>query len=263
MLTSAPAVHVQNELKLLNKIKAKLLPEGYDNVQILQDYSSTVANAFKNLRRISPLNAELVMQEDVFMKWETQRRSALMVLYGRTAVTRTDLSWLSPMIFYLVDRYRGSKQTVACHCCHDPVFMDRVTPAYAVISNIIYQLLEAHPSLLRDQTRYQRIYERISEPEWRATPPKTPFSLLGELLNEFTSAYILLDRIDRINGELYRFMEPLAQLIKNHKCKVKILVLACSTGYEIPEGKLGTDLMVNLEHELGQEGFFSLALNQK
>ena len=254
---------MQNERKLLGRLKVRLLPEGHDNHRALEEYSSVLQNTFRNLQRISSLNPEQLTQEDEFRNWEILNRSSLMVLYGKTAVTRTDLSWLSPMIPYLIDHYRSMEQMVAFHLCQDQTFMEPDTPAHAVMSNIIYQLIAAKPTILRNQSRYQEIYESVSDPGWRVSRPKMAFALLAELLSEYTGMFILLDRIDRIKGDLDQFMDSLAKLVKESKCKVKILVVASSTGYELPEGKLGPDVLEGLQYQLGPDRFSSILLNQR
>ena len=254
---------MQKEGEILGVLKAKLLQDDYDSDKVLEVYSSMINDAFKNLPRVSPLRMDQLMQEESFRHWESQRRSCMMLLHGRTATNRTDFSWLSPAVLHLIKWFRGKIQMVAFHCCQDELFMDQDIPAHVVISSIIYQLLEANVSLLRNQSRYQAFSKKISDPAWCATAPTLPFAVLGELLSENSNACILLDRIDRIKGDPDRFMESLVRLVKDSRCSIKILLVASSNGYEIPEGKMRPDLLESIEYELGGQRFVSLLLNQK
>ncbi|MCJ1437026.1 hypothetical protein MMC27_006411 [Xylographa pallens] len=257
------AVHIQHERRLLAILKAKLLPNDYDLGRVINEYRIMVNNAFRTLPRISPFNVDRLLQEDTFKHWETNGRSCMMLLSGKTAATRTDFSWLTPATMYLADQCREKSQLTAIHYCHDEAFMEEDVPAQNVLSSIIYQLLETRMTILRDQSRYQALSDRISDAAWRAPDLKAPFAVLHELLNDKRKVYILLDRVDRIKGRPERWLQPFVKLMKESNCRLKIFLVASSNGFEVPEGKVDSDLLETLRYELGEEQFMTLVLDQK
>ena len=185
-----------------------------------------------------------------------------MLVHGKTAVTKTGYSWLSPAILQLITQLRSQKQRVIFGLCQVESFMEKDVPAYAVLSSLISQLLEENTSILRDDTRYQKLTRSFSDPAWRAHQPKMPFTVLQELLNLSPDTYILLDRVDRIRGEAHAFMNSLVSLIRNCKSKVRIFVVASSNGYDRVGGKYSEELQESIEDELGSDRFWSLEMNQ-
>lgn len=263
MLMDALASHVQTERRLLNALKEQLLLGGHDPNDILDRYSSDVRGSFKNPGRLTTLNMDRLAEEKSFNHWDKCSNSCMFLLHGRTAVTTRDYSWLSPAVFHLIQVYRDQNRSVIFHCCHDQLFMEQDTPSHIVVSSLVYQLLEARPSVVRDQPRYQDLSRKFSDPTWHANQPRIPFAVLGELLDSFPEVYILLDRIDRIKGDADRFLDPLAKLVKESRCRLKVFLVASSNGQTDPQGKMKLDLLESVEEELGPSRFSSLLMNQK
>ena len=218
--------------------------------------------AFRNLQRLRTFNYDQLSQEKSYRLWESSRVSCMMLVHGRTAATRTGYSWLSPAILQLITQLRAQEQRVIFGLCQVEPFMEKDVPAYAVLSSLISQLLEANASILRDDIQYQELSRIFSDPAWRTHQPKIPFAILQELLLFFPDIYILLDRVDRIRGEAYGFMNSLVSLIKDCKSRVKILLIASTNGYDRVGGKYSEELQESVEDDLGSERFWSLEMNQ-
>ena len=186
----------------------------------------------------------------------------MMLVHGRTAATKTGYSWLSPATLQLITQLRAQKQRVIFGLCQVEPFMEKDVPAYAVLSSLISQLLEANTSILRDDTRYQKLSLTFSDSTWRTHQPELPFAVLQELLDLSPDMYILLDRVDRIRGEAYCFMNSLVSLTKDCKSRIKILLTASSNGYDRVGGKYSEELQESVEDDLGSERFWSLEMNQ-
>ena len=92
--------------------------------------------------------------------------------------------------------------------------MESDTRAHTVLSDLVYQLLDAKTSILRDQPRSEALMRKFSDAAWCADIPEAAFDVLIELLKPFPEAYIFLDRVDRIKGDPDRFIDPLVDLIK-------------------------------------------------
>lgn len=243
-------------------LKDLLLQDGPEPGTTLDRYSLEVRQCFKNPGRLTLLNVDQLMQEPAFRQWEDSHKSSMILLQGRTAITSRDYSYLSPAIFHLVDQHQVQGHQVIFHCCHDRVFMDKDTPVHVVLSSLVFQLLNAKSSILRDQLRFEDLKRRFKDPAWRLASPKPGFVVLGKLLGLFTEIYIFLDRVDRIKGSPDRLLDPLANLVKTSRCKVKVFLTA-STNHQDPEGKLTPDLLKDVQEELGSQRFSCLTFNQK
>lgn len=114
--------------------------------------------------------------------------------------------------------------------------MENDTPVHVVLSSLVYQMLEAKPSFLRNQPRFEDLKRQFDDPTWRSSSPKAAFAVLDELLEPYKQVYILLDRIDRIKGQPDRLMDPLVNLVKTSKCRVKVFLTASSNNQDHPEG---------------------------
>ena len=263
VLTSALVSQRHEERKLLAVLRPYLLPDTYDPNDVLNRYSSEVRQSFRNPGRLTLMNVDQFMQEAVFKQWENSRKSCMILLQGRTAITSPDYSWLSPVTFRLIDMYRAQSCLVIFHCCHDRVFMEQDTPVYPVLSSLVYQVLDARSAILRDQQRFKELRGKFSDRSWRANSAKAAFTVFSELLESFPKVYILLDRVDRIKGDPDSFMDPLVNLVKWSKSLIKVLIMASSNHQSHPEGKLSPDLLESIDEQLGAERFSMLTLNQK
>lgn len=185
-----------------------------------------------------------------------------MLLYGRTAVTKTGYSWLSPSIFQLISQRSEQKRLVIFHLCQDQPDMEKKVPVDSVLSNLISQLLDAKVSILRDEVRYQELRRRVTDPAWRAAQPTMPFAVLRELLDMFPEVDILLDRVDRIKGDGHGFMNSLVTLIRKCKSRIKIFLVSSSNGYDRVGGQLSAEFQESIENDLGSDRFWSLEWNQ-
>lgn len=262
---SIEASHRQNERRNLGLLKEKLLPETNRNPNhVLAQYSAEVEAAFANVQRLQSFNFDRLVQEESYSAWDASRASCMMLLHGRTAVTGSDYSWLSPAVFQLVAQQRARKQIVIFAFCQDHIFMEKDVPAHVILSSFISQLLEAKPSILRDEARYQHLAQRISDPAWRDTQAEVPFDVLLELLDLFsgTDVHTLLDRVDRIRGDAHGFMNSLVALIKDCKCVIKVFLVSSSNRYDRAGGKISAELQESVEDDLGSDRFWSLEWNQ-
>ena len=254
---------VQVEKERLEILKARLLPNCFDPHAELERYSSAVLETFKNPVRIQNLNVNRVVEDPAFSRWENSRKSSLMLLHGTTAITRGDYSWLSPSVFHLITHYQQQGKTVLFHCCHNSVFMEKDTPIHAVISSLVYQVLESTPILLRDGSRFQEIMSKSSSPQWHESSSNDAWKVLQVLLGLVPEVYILLDRVDRILGSAYRFLSSLVNLIQSSHSMIKVFLVASSNRQGHPEGKMTEQLLESTGEELGAHQFLRLRLDQK
>lgn len=251
----------QNELRLLHKLKTHLVPAGYDPYGVLEKYRSLVQDAMRNMRRLLPFRLDQLIEESSYYDWETSRQSSILLLYGRTPHS-TGLCWLSPAFFDLMNRFRAENRSVAFHCCQTETSMEVSIPAADVILDLIYQLLELQPSILRDQAWYESLHEKINLQEWRSKDLSLPISVLKEVLDKFPCAFLFIDRVDRIKGDIQRWMKHLVKLLQDSEHLVKIFLVASSNGNDEPNGNLYSENLEYMKDEFG-EYFHALEMNQK
>lgn len=212
----------------------------------MRDYDRRIADTFCSIRRLPPFDAEKqLFQSDEFVSWRRSSESGLILLQGKTvAPNHTLLSWHSSATTTLVrdpGKYlatKGSKLQPVLYCfCQVSESWDENPPplysAHTVMSSIIYQLLKTESArpLLRDDKRYGKLKRDIEDlsaaPTLKfAEPPVKLYSMLASLLAELAleRVFVVLDRVDRIQGHIENFLESLLELIEKSGCVLKVLV---------------------------------------
>ena len=257
---------MQTERKHLASLK-RLLGEHHDPKEVLAQYSSKISLVFQNIQRLKTFSFDRLVQEESYSAWERSRTSCMMLLHGRTALTKTTYSWLSPALFGLVSPTHDHQRLVVFYMCQVESHMEKDVPAHTVLSGLVAQLLDAKASILRDQSRYDALSRAFSDPAWRANRPEISFAILRELLdscpNLYPSVYLIVDRVDRIRGDGQFFMSSLVTLIKESKIRLKIFLISSSNGYDRFGGKLSESIQeVGEEDQLGPNRFWNLEWNQ-
>ncbi|KAH0548582.1 hypothetical protein GP486_007874 [Trichoglossum hirsutum] len=248
-------VHTREEQKLLGMLQAKLVPDCNDLNKALEQYRTTLQETFSNIKRLPDFDMDAFLQREEYIRWKQCNHSCIMLLRGETAVRTTDLCWLSPAVIEMTWGLQRDKEIVAFHCCQVSDFMGDRVPAYTVLSAIIYQLLRAKPERLRDQCWYADIDATIDKPAWRQQRHILPFEVLAALLNDFQSAYILLDRVDQVK-DISTFMEGLLKIVKTSSCRVKMLIVAPS------DGRLKPEFVRSLQDDIEEKKFVSVGWDQ-
>ena len=255
---------MQTESKHLEYLKG-LLGEHHDPKEVLAQYSAKISLAFRNIQRLKAFRFDRLVQGEKYSAWDHSPIACMMLLHGRTAVTKTTYSWLSPALFGLVSPTHDHQRLVVFHTCQVESFMEEDITAHSVLSGLVAQLLTAKASILREQSRYEALSRAFSESAWRASRPEKAFAVLRELLdsypNLYPSVYLIVDRVDRIKGVGQLFMSPLITLIKESKIRLKVFLISSSNGYDRFGGKLSQSIQDVVE-ELGSDRFWDLELNQ-
>ncbi|KAI4142990.1 MAG: hypothetical protein L6R39_004752 [Caloplaca ligustica] len=254
---------VQLETERLGTLRRKYLLGKPDPQMVLEQYSSNLKEAFKNPGRLRNLNIDQILDDNAFARWENANASSMILLHGTTAIKKGDYSWISPAVSRLIARYRDQHKSVFFHLCHDSAFMEQDTPLQVIFSSLIYQFLEANPSVLHETSMYQELCSKFSDAEQNASPAQTALDVLKKLLDMLPETYLLLDRVDRIKGKASSFMGLLVKLIRESRGKTKILLVASSNLQVHPEGKMTVDLLESVEEDLGPERFLRLRLDQR
>jgi hypothetical protein len=225
--------------------------EDHDSDTFLEDYDKRLNETFNFPSRLPPfdVNKEL-FQNKVFQNWRSCSHSMLLVLQGETvAPYLTVFSWISPAAINVIRRLdndllapnQGDTTALAYFCCQIVEAYDdrsiQKASANIVLSALIYQLLKtknAQP-VLRDDSRYSKLKHDIENVSptvgsTLADQRSRLRTILEDLLTTlaFPNVCIVLDRVDRIPGNLDHLMEPLLNLVEGNKCVLKLLIVAPS-----------------------------------
>jgi len=231
-------------------VKDLLQVEGQEVKTFVHDYNQLLLETFGNLRRLPPFEVEReFLLRDNFKRWRSSDDPGIMVLCGKTiAPDRTLLSWHSTATTRVVlepTKYvQGKDKTqplVLLHCFCQAVdnygedAMNRHN-YITVILVLVYQLLElpAARLLASDDEQHAKLERNIKEltNQQIGNKPSTvlerQFDIFETLLVDFQlgKAFIVLDRIDRLNINVELFLGSLVNLINRSrkKCILKALV---------------------------------------
>jgi len=267
-------MHIRSDNERLEALRGMLKVEDHDSDTFLQDYDKRLSEIFNFPSRLPPFDVNKdLLQNKVFQNWKGCSHSALLVLQGETvAPYLTGFSWISPAAIsvirrldnQLLDTNQGDTTALAYFCCpvveaYEDQSAHKIS-ANAVLSALIYQLLKtknAQP-VLRDESRYSKLKHDIESmnPTIGSTLADQRLrlrSILVDLLTTlaFPEVCIVLDRVDRISGNLDHLIEPLLDLVEGDKCVLKLLIVAPSIDHSIFSDKLSQKRFMRLVFDQG------------
>jgi hypothetical protein len=242
-----PVLHVRAVNVRLETLQHLLQVEEQDLERSVRDYDQRLTDTFGDIRRLPPFDAEgQLFRSADFSAWRRASQSSLILLQGKTvAPDRTLLSWHSPATTrlvrdadkYLIDSKSAEPLLVVYYFCQVREYFDdsppQMHPPCTVISAVIYQLLKSGKAhiLLRDDKRYAKLKHCIEDlsvhPAAKAAEQLSKlYSILAELLTDLAlkRVFIVLDRVDRIQGNIDNFLGPLLKLMETTKCVLKVLI---------------------------------------
>jgi hypothetical protein len=118
------------------------------------------------------------------------------------------------------------------------------------LSSFIFQLLrsEAGKLLLRNEEAYAELKDEIEsfnaiEPGRSTERVSKLYPVFSKILRDTKPAkvVVVVDRVDRIEGDLYRFLDPLMALLKSGNCILKVF-LTLSAPYRFENGYIKNTL---------------------
>jgi hypothetical protein len=179
-------------------------------------------------RPYTQLSFHAFTENEQYAYWKAVDRSGLLILKGKTLDEQTGFSWLSPAPLNFLDQVRNEASYATIYCLvGTSAWMQPGSepPAHAVVSKMIWQLLERKPDLVGNPDRLGDVRNRIQMQSWRHPIPKEPCGLLLEMLSAVPKAYIVIDRIDRADCDPVAFINELLRVIERCPTIVKIFVV--------------------------------------
>ncbi|KAI9795900.1 MAG: hypothetical protein M1833_006627 [Piccolia ochrophora] len=248
-------IHLQKEQQLLAELKGMLMPAVHDIHQALERYRSNLRDTFgdgRDLRSFSETSMHTIRQRQAYKEWisSSSRKPCVLLLQGETEGT-THYNWLSPAAFRIAEECRDQGSAVAFHCCQRA---DSMTPGDSrpvVLSSILYQLLKARPIVLRDLALYKILETSIKSSKFDKA--------IEDLMKAVGDVVLVLDRVERIKGEVEEFLDPLLRSISamTQVSRIKVLMTAS------PYAQLESSVVDSLKGTMGGSRYFKvLKLNQ-
>lgn len=248
-------IHLQNELKLLASLKTKILGESQDIHESFERYHLRLRDTFgedRDFKLFTEVSTHSIRKKQAYKEWSTSQKSCILLLQGETA-GHTNFNWLSPAAIDFTNKTRNGTSTVAFHCCQRADTTGFGDNPGAILSSIIFQLLEAQPVILRNQAQYENLAQILNRPRDR-------LNALDFLLKSTMTVFLALDRVERINGDVEDFLESLFTRIWALKtsCKVKVLLTSNSNS------RLSSAVVNSLKGTVGGSEYFKvIELNQE
>jgi hypothetical protein len=208
----------------------------------LQEYANDLSQKFEGHRGLPPFDADACLFSNRrFNQWRKSEQASLMILHGATvAPNQTILSWISPGAVALVSNFeelfQSARPILLRHFCQVDDSWDarpnKVSPS-TVLASFIFQILRSEKGkpLLREENTYAELRDNLETfaaiQRTRATDRvEKLYSILRSILtkSKLRNVLIVVDRVDRIEGDLYRFLDPLMSLLKQTDCTLKVFM---------------------------------------
>lgn len=212
----------------LSTIQAKLVSSDYDEATIVSRYDDLLSQTFTNLQGCPPLDVEKLEDTKAFQLWMRSKQSRLLLLHGETVGHGGNLCWLSCFAVHLVRKLKAKKVVVAFDYCQQQLAMYERIGFNGILRCFIFQLIEANPSILEDQNKFQDLDDQIRRISWDSSGVEPLVSILQDMLESHDAAYLILDRVDQVKIKAWHLTKALSDLMKSTKCAVKLILIASS-----------------------------------
>lgn len=187
------------------------------------------------------MDLETLRKTDQYFNWISSKQSSLLVLSGQNErgiiESRGRCCWLSPAVIDFIDESRQNGRFLLYHLNLRHQNQRDDPTAHDIFISFAAQLLTKRPKLLRDPTEFRRLQSRLQSLDWEDDIEEICDFLIHilNLLEDRSPVEIILDRIDVCSGLISEvmLMNALLRMVRSVNCTVKILVVACSTNWDI------------------------------
>jgi len=201
------------------------------------------------------------MNQNAYRRWQQSKTFQTLVLRGRTRVSNTALSWLSQAAVELVDKlkhdFAQDKTTaVIYHFCKREGMLED-DHMHTTLSRLVYQLLQARPSVLDERSTYASYTSQLESASWHKQQLKAACKLLVDAVGAFNTVYVVIDRPETCKGGKGGLRKALEALQQAEGVLVKVFVVA--------DGDEADDADLNDWRDAAGEGGFEVldGLDQK
>ncbi|KAI1409024.1 hypothetical protein F5Y13DRAFT_171034 [Hypoxylon sp. FL1857] len=195
------------ERKYLDALRSSVRHPGQSDDRIERYRNEMIAvfnprlNYFaSSLNGCYPLNVHHLRSTAAFQKWAGNTGSHLLLASGQTEDHQQKHCWLSSGLLEVHDECRRGGELVLLFCCRPDAYGSRKrVKIEAILRDLAYQILAAHPELLRQES-IQELLPRDREGRDNHLPSMDtdydPKRILLKLLKGRGKTWIFIDRID-------------------------------------------------------------------
>jgi hypothetical protein len=200
----------------------------------LREYDALLSRTFDGVPRLPPFDVHNDLFGNVtFRDWCKSSASSILLLHGSTdAPHQTDLSWISSAAIGVVndaEEIFDDSPIVLRYFCRTTDSRGERPPKVSpvtLLSSFLFQLLSSSKakSIIQDEDKYEGLkydIELLNDTDAQKVTEKVArlYSLISIVMKEIDARRILLvlDRVDQIEGDRDRFLQPLLNLMKGSK----------------------------------------------
>ncbi|KAI1361364.1 hypothetical protein F5Y08DRAFT_330893 [Xylaria arbuscula] len=213
----------------------------------------------------STFSIEELMSQTRYRSWRSSTHNCLMVLNGRTTADQTSFCWLSPAAVELPAILRNEAASkddqrvavVEAYCQTKDLTSDSIKQPAVLISLIIrlLQSMPKHTAFLKDVQQYELFRDKLRS---AVSDVYRLFDILNELMGNFDEVYLIIDRADRVSGDIMRaLLKKVIVRDENVKTRIRVLVVAEKANDRILAGNIS-----ELQDEMDERNFISLPMDQ-
>ena len=186
---------------LLSTLQDYITPDQFSSAEQLNHYRTQLQGRFS---RSKSFTLDTILDRREFKSWKTSPQSKVLVLRGRTAGSITPLSWLSNAAIDLVEQLTQENNErkdsgVVYHFCKREG-MEEDDSMHTTISRLVHQLLSQRPAILENRSKYLSLSSQFKSPDWTKGQLKSACKVLFEILDEFVTMYLVIDRPECCRG---------------------------------------------------------------
>lgn len=250
--TTIFAVDLQNQGVITDRqscLEKFVTPEGKQlKPGFMAERTRCLSDTFR-FTKYRPFDVEQELyNKSVFQDWTKSGASSLLIIQGRTVDPWIPkYSWLSIIATSLsspenhrLGPFSHLRPDPFTYVCQIDGFEPEKVPAHRVLATLIWQMLRTTRAqqVLQDNTQYRRILatfeDSLAEPGFSESISAEKFErlcrvfamLLAEF--EFEQICLVIDHVDRIQGDKVLFFGWLAQLLKESPAIMKAVVVGDS-----------------------------------
>ncbi|KAJ3564178.1 hypothetical protein NPX13_g7933 [Xylaria arbuscula] len=213
----------------------------------------------------STFSIEELMSQTRYRSWRSSTHNCLMVLNGRTTADQTSFCWLSPAAVELPAILRNEAASkdgqrvavVEAYCQTKDLTSDSIKQPAVLISLIIrlLQSMPKHTAFLKDVQQYELFRDKLRS---AVSDVYRLFDILNQLMGNFDEVYLIIDRADRVSGDIMRaLLKKVIVRDENVKTRIRVLVVAEKANDRILAGNIS-----ELQDEMDERNFISLPMDQ-
>ena len=228
-------------VKLLSKLQQQGLDANIRESQALVDasfsdpqmelprYVQTLDDAFDNARRFNEFRLDVLQQHEPYLRWFSEKNSALLLLYGSTSHGDGEFSWLSHCLDPFVQMLHSQNQCYGVYLCKKS-HNDQVVLIASILRSWICQLIQYRRESHTSDPWIRQLRTEANKFSGQPNNVDLLIDLLKYILTGMSKVYLIIDRVDRVKGSTWQWLQRIVQLMKSSQSTIYLLLIAEASG---------------------------------